>query len=100
MKSHSSAFVDDRARPHRDNNRQTVVTAMLLQVVVLATISVLTTSCIGANDPPETRYRRCLDVCSNQFNTCLRGCPVSRMEQCERKLKKCTERCKKKFKVE
>ncbi|KAI0239904.1 hypothetical protein LSAT2_009398 [Lamellibrachia satsuma] len=42
-------------------------------------------------------YRSCMDMCKKQFNSCIRRCPTSGVENCKKELKICNDKCKNKF---
>ena len=72
---------------------------VFFQMMVLLAVTLLARSCSCAKHTPIHLYRLCVNVCNRNFTTCMRGCRESRVKQCQSKLKKCTEKCRRKCHV-
>ncbi|KAI0207051.1 hypothetical protein LSAT2_008290 [Lamellibrachia satsuma] len=68
-------------------------------IVILFATTLLVISCYGSKHAPIHLYRLCLQACWKEHSICKKQCPGrskdSRMERCNRKLKKCNAKCEK-----
>ncbi|KAI0239901.1 hypothetical protein LSAT2_009395 [Lamellibrachia satsuma] len=70
-------------------------------IVVLLVTHLLVRSTSGVKNSVLHLYHLCTNVCRKHFAICVSACSFDDHEKrCRRKLKKCNDKCKKKFKIE